>query len=177
MTWPKGSRHDTTSQAPVHIFLFFLFFYTINVFCVRLWMEEQNQKGKEVGRGSRCVASQTPNMFFFSNSIYQNQYHGKWPAPQNHKQVPPALWTTPTGAQDETCLKPQLLGRVFFYLHIIYISIDISRLYLRLPPHSITPATMMATPTWANPGPECTQKGPKREFVAVGFFSFFLSLN
>ena len=88
-------------------------------------MEEQDQKGKEVGRSSRCIASQTPNMFFFSNSIYQNQYHGKWLAPQNHKQVPPAPWTTPTGAQDEMCLEPQLLGK-FFYLftYFIYISID-----------------------------------------------------
>ena len=86
-------------------------------------MEEQDQKGKEVGRGSRHITSRTPNMFFFSNSIYRNQYHGKWPAPQNHKQVPPAPWTTPTRAQDETRLEPQLLGKVFIYLHIIYMSI------------------------------------------------------
>ena len=105
-------------------FYIFIFFYTINVFCVRLWMEEQDWKGKKVGRGSRRDTSRTPNMFFFSNSVYRYQYHSKWPAPQNHKQVPPGPWTTPTGAQDKICLKPQLQGKVFIYLHIIYISID-----------------------------------------------------
>ena len=36
---------------------------------------------------------------------------------------PPALRTTPTGAQDEMRLEPQLQGKFFYYIIYIYLNV------------------------------------------------------